>query len=81
VTGVAAGARKRSATETTLPLRREPNEQVTGRAGGGEQLPALGDAETYASGKGVVDGVAGAANARCVTVFLSSFRIVAVYDT
>jgi hypothetical protein len=81
VAGIDDGARKRSATEATPPLRSEPNEHVRGRAGAGEQLPTLGDTETYASGNGVVDEAAGAESARWVIVFVSSFRTVAVYKT
>src|SRR5918912_2416589 len=79
VAGSPAGARKTNVTVNVAPLGSEPNEQLSGRAGGAEQLPVLGAAETYVSGNGVVEPAGGALNARWVTVFVSPFEIVAVY--
>ena len=44
--GSPAGARKTKVTVSVAPLASEPSEHVSGRPGGAEQLPALGEAET-----------------------------------
>src|SRR5918912_3222300 len=44
--GSPAGARKTNVTVSVAPLASEPSEHVSGRPGGAEQLPELGEAET-----------------------------------